>query len=105
MNYTRDDALAAQITKAGLSFRAKANPVRKQDFSVGPRVFIGLGVFLMKNEPEMFLKQYKLIAALNQDGIVFFSYDDLSEQIIIEKMNKVIPDFSCHQEFSQKPKP
>ncbi|MDI6759051.1 MAG: family 10 glycosylhydrolase [Candidatus Omnitrophota bacterium] len=65
MNYTRDDALAMQITKAGLSLRAKA------------KVFIGLGVFLMKNEPERFLKQYGSILALKPDGIVFFSYDEL----------------------------
>ncbi len=70
MNYTRDDALAQQITKAALAFRANA------------KIFIGLGVFLMKDEPERFLRQYKLTADFNPDGIVFFSYDDLSDEMI-----------------------
>jgi uncharacterized lipoprotein YddW (UPF0748 family) len=65
MNYTRDNRLAKEIVKSALAHRGKG------------MVYIGMGAFLMKNEPELFFEQYKIISELAPDGIVFFSYDDI----------------------------
>ena len=65
MNYTRDNYLVKTRVKSALYHRAKG------------RIFIGLGAFLMKDDPELFLEQYKIIEDLGPDGIVFFSYDDI----------------------------
>jgi hypothetical protein len=36
----------------------------------------------MKNTPDLFFNQYKLVSELAPDGIVFFSIDDLTDQVI-----------------------
>jgi uncharacterized lipoprotein YddW (UPF0748 family) len=70
MDYNRDSQLAKEIAISGLAH-----------CKVG-KVYIGLGLFLMKDDPFLFSRQYKSIAGLNPDGIVFYSYDDLSSKII-----------------------
>jgi uncharacterized lipoprotein YddW (UPF0748 family) len=69
MNYTRDRRLAYEITKSALAFRGKG------------RVYIGLGVFLTKDNPDDFLKQYEQTIGLRPDGIVLFSFDDITNPI------------------------
>ena len=70
MNYTKDSQFAKEVVKSGLGHRGKG------------KVYVGIGVFLMKNNPEMFFNQYREILELSPDGIVLFSIDDLNNQII-----------------------
>jgi len=65
MNYTRDNRLAKQVIKTALSHRGSG------------KIFVGMGAFLMKDEPELFFEQCKIISDLGPDGIVFFSYTDM----------------------------
>ena len=74
MNYTRDDRLAEATVKSALAHNGKG------------KIFVGIGAFLLKNDPEIFLRQYAIIANLNPDGIVLFSYDEVPA-IIIKKIN------------------
>jgi hypothetical protein len=70
MNYTKDSQFAKEVVKSGLGHRGKG------------KVYVGIGVFLMKNNPEMFFNQYREILELSPDGIVLFSIDDLNNEII-----------------------
>jgi len=70
MSYTKDNQFAKEMVKSSLGHRGKG------------KVYIGIGLFLMKNSPDLFFNQYQMIAGLAPDGIVFFSIDDLTDQII-----------------------
>jgi len=70
MNYTRDDRLAEAMVKSALAHNGKG------------KIFVGIGAFLLKNDPEVFLRQYAIIASLKPDGIVLFSYDEVPDTII-----------------------
>jgi len=65
MNYTRNNQLVKEITRSALAHRGKG------------RVYIGMGNFLMENEPQAAIEQEKIIESLNPDGIAFYSYDFL----------------------------
>jgi len=70
MSYTKDNQFAKEIVKSSLGHRGKG------------KVYIGIGLFLMKNNTDLLLNQYRMISDLAPDGIVFFSIDDLTDQII-----------------------
>lgn len=70
MNYTLDKQLAKEIIRASLALRQ------------GSRVYVGIGLYLMKDDPEAFFEQYKLIKNLSADGAVLFSYDDITDDIL-----------------------
>ncbi|MFA6130107.1 MAG: family 10 glycosylhydrolase [Candidatus Omnitrophota bacterium] len=70
MSYTKDNQFAKEIVKSSLGHRGKG------------KVYIGIGLFLMKNNPDLFFNQYRMVTDLAPDGIVFFSIDDLTDQII-----------------------
>jgi len=70
MNYTKDSQFAKEVVKSGLGHRGKG------------KVYVGIGVFLMKSNPEMFFNQYRTALELGPDGIVLFSIDDLTSDII-----------------------
>jgi len=70
MNYTRDDRLAKETVRSALAHKGKG------------KIFVGIGAFLLKNDPEIFLRQYAIIASLNPDGIVLFSYDEVPNAIL-----------------------
>jgi len=70
MAYTKDNQFAKEIVKSGLGHRGKG------------KIYIGLGLFLMKNNPDLFFNQYRMITDLAPDGIVIFSIDDLTDQVI-----------------------
>lgn len=70
MNYTPDNRLAKEIAQSALACRGKA------------KVHIGLGLFLLKEKPVEFREQLKIIEGLNPDGIVFYSYDDLTDKTV-----------------------
>jgi len=70
MAYTKDNQFAKEIVKSALGHRGKG------------KVYIGMGLFLMENNPDLFFNQYHIISDLSVDGIVFFSVDNLAEQII-----------------------
>ena len=70
MSYTKDNQFAKEIVKSSLGHRGKG------------KIYIGIGLFLMKNSTDLFFNQYRLIRDLAPDGIVFFSIDDLTDQII-----------------------
>jgi uncharacterized lipoprotein YddW (UPF0748 family) len=68
MNYTPDNRLFKETTSSALSHRGKG------------QVYVGIGAFLMKDRQEALLEQYRIISDLDPDGIVFFSYDDISDK-------------------------
>ena len=70
MNYTIDNRLAKELALASLALKAKG------------KVFMGLGLYLMKESTNAFISQYKAIEALNPDGIVIFSYDDITDSLV-----------------------
>jgi len=70
MNYTRDDRLAEETVRSALAHKGKG------------KIFVGIGAFLLKNDPEMFLRQYAIIASLKPDGVVLFSYDEVPNAIL-----------------------
>lgn len=70
MSYTKDNQFAKEIVKSSQGHRGKG------------KIYIGIGLFLMKNNPDLFFNQYRMISDLAPDGIVFFSIDDLTEQVI-----------------------
>ena len=65
MNYTKNNQLTKEITRSALAQRGMG------------KVYIGIGSFLMKNDPQILSEQEKIIDALNPDGIAYFSYDSL----------------------------
>jgi len=65
MNYTKNNQLAKEITRSALAHRQRG------------KVYIGIGNFLMKNEPQVLSEQEKMVESLNPDGIAYFSYDFL----------------------------
>jgi len=70
MAYTKDNQFAKEVVKSSLGHRGKG------------KIYVGMGLFLMKDKPDLFFNQYHMINDLSPDGIVFFSIDDLTEQII-----------------------
>lgn len=70
MSYTKDNQFIKEVVKSGLGHRGKG------------KVYVGIGLFLMKNNLDLFYNQYGIIADLAPDGIIFFSIDDLSEKVI-----------------------
>jgi uncharacterized lipoprotein YddW (UPF0748 family) len=70
MNYTLDNQLTKELVRSSLSYRGKG------------KVFIGIGLYLMKDISDVFTKQYKTVAGLSPDGIVIYSYDDLDDAFI-----------------------
>ncbi|MDI6606129.1 MAG: family 10 glycosylhydrolase [Candidatus Omnitrophota bacterium] len=70
MNYTRDNQLSKEIVRSSLALRQKG------------KVYIGIGLHLMKDEPEAFFEQYNIIKGLSADGVAFFSYDDISAEVL-----------------------
>ena len=70
MAYTKDNQFAKEIVKSALGHRGKG------------KIYVGLGAFLMKNNPDLFFNQYSLVKELSPDGIVIFSIDDLTDQVI-----------------------
>ena len=70
MAYTKDNQFAKEIVKSALGHRGKG------------KIYIGMGLFLMKESPDLFFNQYKMITELKPDGVVFFSIDDLNDKII-----------------------
>lgn len=70
MNYTLDNRLTKELVRASLAHRG------------GGRVFIGLGLYLMKDNLNIFSEQYKTVSSLKPDGVAIFSYDDLDEKVI-----------------------
>ena len=69
MSYTKDNQFAKEIVKSSLGHRGKG------------KVYIGIGLFLMKNNLDLFFNQYRMVTDLAPDGIVFFSIDDLTDQV------------------------
>jgi len=65
MNYTKNNQLTKEITRSALAQRGKG------------RIYIGIGNFLMKDDPQTLSEQEKIIKSLNPDGVAYFSYDFL----------------------------
>jgi uncharacterized lipoprotein YddW (UPF0748 family) len=70
MSYTKDNQFIKEVVKSGLGHRGKG------------KIYVGIGLFLMKDNPDLFFNQYRLVADLAPDGVVLYSIDDLTEQII-----------------------
>jgi uncharacterized lipoprotein YddW (UPF0748 family) len=70
MNYTLDNQLTKELVRSSLAYRGKG------------KVFIGIGLYLMKDVSNAFTEQYKTVAGLSPDGIVIYSYDDISDTFV-----------------------
>ncbi|MDP2830701.1 MAG: family 10 glycosylhydrolase [Candidatus Omnitrophota bacterium] len=70
MSYTKDNQFAKEVVKSSLGHRGKG------------KIYVGIGVFLMKDNPDLFSNQLRLINDLAPDGVVLYSIDDLTDQVI-----------------------
>ncbi len=70
MVYTKDNQFAKEVAKSSIGHRGQG------------KIYIGLGAYLMKNNPDLFFNQFRMIAGLEPDGIVIYSIDDLTDQVI-----------------------
>ncbi|MFH1191511.1 MAG: family 10 glycosylhydrolase [Candidatus Omnitrophota bacterium] len=69
MSYSKDNQFVKETVKSSLGHRGKG------------KIYVGIGLFLMKNNPDLFFNQFRLITELACDGVVLYSIDDLSDQI------------------------
>ena len=69
MNYTLDNQLAKELSQSALALRQKG------------KVYFGVGLFLMKGK-QAFPEQNRMLDSLQPDGVVFFSYDDITRDVI-----------------------
>jgi len=69
MNYTLDNQLTKELVRSSLAQKS------------GGKVFVGLGLYLMKDSLNAFISQYKTVASLNPDGIAIFSYDEIDSEL------------------------
>ena len=70
MSYTKDNQFAKEVVKSSLGHRGKG------------KIYVGIGVFLMKDNPDLFSNQFRLVTELAPDGVVLYSIDDLTDQVI-----------------------
>ena len=70
MSYTKDNQFIKEVIKSSLGHRAKG------------KIYVGIGAFLMKDNPDLFFNQFRLITELAPDGVVLYSIDDLTDQVI-----------------------
>jgi uncharacterized lipoprotein YddW (UPF0748 family) len=70
MSYTKDNQFIKETVKSSLGHRGKG------------KIYIGIGAFLMKDNPDLFSNQFRLVTELVPDGIVLYSIDDLTDQVI-----------------------
>ncbi len=70
MSYTKDNQFAKEAVKSSLGHRGKG------------KIYVGMGAFLMKDNPDLFFNQLRLITDLAPDGVVLYSIDDLTDQVI-----------------------
>ena len=70
MSYTKDNQFIKETVKSSLGHRGKG------------KIYVGIGAFLMKDNPDLFFNQFRLITELAPDGIVLYSIDDLTDQVI-----------------------
>jgi len=70
MSYSKDNQFVKEAVKSGLGHRGKG------------KIYVGIGAFLMKDNPDLFFNQFRLIMELAPDGVVIYSIDDLTDQLI-----------------------
>jgi len=70
MSYTKDNQFIKETIKSSLGHRGKG------------KVYVGIGAYLMKDNPDLFFNQFRLVNDLAPDGIVIYSIDDLTDQVI-----------------------
>ena len=70
MNYSKDDHLVKEITRAANAYNAKG------------KVYIGLGFFLMPDNLDKFYRQYESVKDLAPEAIVLYSYDNITPKTI-----------------------
>lgn len=69
MNYTLDPQLTKEIVRSSVGLRQKG------------KVYVGIGLHLMKDDPQVFFEQCKIIKNLSADGLALFPYDDITDEI------------------------
>ncbi|MFH0918555.1 MAG: family 10 glycosylhydrolase [Candidatus Omnitrophota bacterium] len=70
MSYSRDNQFVKEVVKSSLGHRGEG------------KIYVGIGAFLMKDNPDLFFNQLRLITDLAPDGIILYSIDDLTDQVI-----------------------
>jgi len=70
MSYTKDNQFIKETVKSSLGHRGKG------------KIYVGIGLFLMKDNPDLFFNQFRLVTDLAPDGVVLYSIDDLTEQVV-----------------------
>ncbi|PIQ85175.1 MAG: hypothetical protein COV73_06015, partial [Candidatus Omnitrophica bacterium CG11_big_fil_rev_8_21_14_0_20_43_6] len=69
MSYSIDNQFVKETVKSSLGHRGQG------------KVYVGIGAFLMKDNPDLFFNQFRLISELSPDGVVIYSVDDLTDQV------------------------
>jgi uncharacterized lipoprotein YddW (UPF0748 family) len=70
MDYGLDSRFVYETAKAALSLRGRG------------KVYIGIGAFVLKDDPDNFCRQYRMVSSLDPDGIMLFSFDDITAPIL-----------------------
>ena len=65
MAYSKDTKLVRQMSRQAVAARGAG------------RVYIGLGAYMLLDDPKTLRRQHAAVAELNPDGIVYFSYDSI----------------------------
>jgi len=76
MNYSDDLQMTKEFTLAALGLGREK------------KIYIGIGAFLFKDDPQGLTEEFKLVSSLKPDGIVLFSYDDLSDKLMNSLSNE-----------------
>ncbi|MCE2452136.1 MAG: family 10 glycosylhydrolase [Nitrospinae bacterium] len=72
MNYSRDEHLAAQISRSALAARRVKTPNPR-----APKVVIGLGAYLFTKRAEDLWLEWRAAREAGADGVALFSYDQM----------------------------
>ena len=70
MSYSKDNQFIKETLKSSSGHRGKG------------KIYVGLGAFLMRDTPDLFFNQFRLITELAPDGVILYSIDDLTDQVI-----------------------
>ncbi len=71
MSYAKDTRLIKETVRSALAHRSQG------------KVYAGVGLFQMKDDPSIIAGQIGMLREIKPDGIVFFAYDDLVPEVAV----------------------
>jgi uncharacterized lipoprotein YddW (UPF0748 family) len=79
MNYNRDTHLARYLSRQAVAFRGRS------------KLFIGLGAYVLLDQPDLLARQIRDAKEQGADGIVLFSYDNmLKRDRFLEQLSAIL---------------